>query len=311
MRKKCLYLLLAGALVQMPVIVRADTPDERIQKLERDLENAKKEIQKLKEERDRMVKDQEKREKLLWELILDPELRKKMPLPPKSPEQRQSEKAKNELEKLQEERDRLARDKEERDKRIEKLVQELELRKIPDINPRLPGQQLWDPPPREEFRTPKPPQDGTKGTITGVADNLATISVGSDQGAKVGQIFQVYRLGPTPAYLGTLKITNVETHRAAGKFTPATKNATMKKGDTVDSKVIDANDKDAAEEIKRAIEKHEKLSVLWRNTTNCWGIGGAHLPLKSFIREHLAKSKALSPSPLRIWPYYPSEGTKA
>jgi hypothetical protein len=130
----------------------------------------------------------------------------------------------------------------------------------------LPGQLLWDPPPLPELNIPNPPRserEGAnngviKGTITAVADNLAAISIGSDQGVKVDQVFQVYRLTPDPAYLGTLKITNVESHRAAGRFTPATNNAKMQKGDTVDSKVIGAEEKNDLDEKRRRLrEKYE------------------------------------------------------
>jgi hypothetical protein len=274
MAKKCLNLLLAGALLQMPVLARADTPEERVQKLEKELEKSKKEIEKLKEERDQLVRDQEKREKLLKELVLDPELRKKIGLPPKSLEQRQWEKAKNELERLQEERDRLAKEKEERDKRIKRLMEDVERlakeNRLP--SPGLPGQLLWDPPPLPELNIPKPSpneREGVvggviKGTITGVAENLATISIGSDQGVKVDQIFHVYRLEPDPAYLGTLKITNVETRRAAGRFAPATKNATVKTGDTVDSKVTRTEENNDRDEPPLQHQKEPDAATLSR-----------------------------------------------
>jgi hypothetical protein len=76
-----------------------------------------------------------------------------------------------------------------------------------------------------------------KGQVTAVADNLVTVSLGSDHGLSVGTVLQVYRLSPEPLYLGTVTITNLETHRAAGRFTPAVKQATVMKGDTVDTRV--------------------------------------------------------------------------
>jgi hypothetical protein len=84
----------------------------------------------------------------------------------------------------------------------------------------------------------KPAPVEVKGQVTGVADNLVTVSLGSDHGLSVGTILQAYRLSPSPQYLGTVTITNIETHRAAGRFTPAVRNATISKGDTVDTRVI-------------------------------------------------------------------------
>jgi hypothetical protein len=48
----------------------------------------------------------------------------------------------------------------------------------------------------------------------------------------------VYRLEPAPKYLGTLRITNVEKDHAVGKFTAATKDITIMKGDAVDWVII-------------------------------------------------------------------------
>jgi hypothetical protein len=268
MARKCLYFLFAGMFLQMPVLARADTPEERIQKLESELEKSKKEVEKLKEERDRLVKEKETLDSLLKELVLEPELRKKLGLPPKTLEQEFSDKAKKELEKLREERDRLAKEKAKRDERIKRMMEDVE-RLTKENNSLSPGQLLWDPPPLPELNIPKSPRNeregGIKGTITGAAENLVTISIGSDQGVKVDQIFQVYRLMPDPAYLGTLKITNVESHRAAGRFTPATKNAKIKKGDTVDSKVIGAEDNNEQEEKTRRYKAkyEEQLRELW------------------------------------------------
>jgi len=197
MAKKCLCFLLVSALLQMPALARADSPDE-IEKLKKQLENSQKELKKLQEERDGLLKEKEKRDGILKELILDPELRKKLGLPPES---------------LNEKLNRLMN-------QYEKLLKE---------NNRLPrGQKMGSP--------PRPSPDAV---VTSVADNLATISIGSDSGLKLGQVLQVYRLEPDPEYLGTLKITNIEAHKAAGKFNPATGRAVIKKGDKVTAKVLD------------------------------------------------------------------------
>ncbi|HEV3146003.1 MAG TPA: hypothetical protein VGZ47_19105, partial [Gemmataceae bacterium] len=182
MTRRCIYLMLAGALLQAPAVARADSRDDEIEKLKKELESARKQVEKLQAERDKLLKRAEDRD---------------------------NESARKEMEKLKAERDKLHQ--KETLERLLKKYEEL----MKENGRHLPGEYLWDPPPREDL-IPKPPSDEIKGAITGVADNLATISIGSDQGVKVDQVFQVYRLQPEAEYLGTLRITNVETHRAAG-----------------------------------------------------------------------------------------------
>src|SRR5262245_46418785 len=164
MVKNCLYLLLAGALLQVPTLARADSPEEQVKKLKKDLQKAQKEIDSLRAELEKLRKEKEDR----------------------------------------------------------------------DQSP-LPGELLADPSPGKELKSAK---DEFRGSISGVGDDLATISIGSDSGVKVDQLLYVYRMEPKPQYLGKLRITDVVSHTAAGEFTPATRNATIKIGDTVDSKII-------------------------------------------------------------------------
>ncbi len=63
------------------------------------------------------------------------------------------------------------------------------------------------------------PVSPVRGEITEVRGKLASISVGSADGVMRGMSFMIYRGGKTkaePEYIGTLEISRVETHRAAG-----------------------------------------------------------------------------------------------
>ena len=75
------------------------------------------------------------------------------------------------------------------------------------------------------------------GRVTGVDGNWAQISLGSDNGIDQGHLLQVYRTTPEPMYLGTLKISKSEPHRAVGLFEPAAKGRTIKENDTVDTRI--------------------------------------------------------------------------
>ena len=196
LQKKFMYLLLIGMLLVVPVPARAGTPEEQIDKLKKDLQKAQKEIETLRAE--------------LYILRMEKWDRE---------EKAQWERSRKELERLIKEHGELRKDSEQE--------RQQERQRFSLGDPLLPGQQLWDPPPRYMLRTP------IKGTITGVADDLAIISIGGDHGIEVDQVLNVYRLEPTPESLGTLKIIIVDTHRAAGRFTPATKSARMQKGDKV------------------------------------------------------------------------------
>src|SRR5262249_25353363 len=51
---------------------------------------------------------------------------------------------------------------------------------------------------------PRPSAVEVKGEVLEVAGNFATISLGRNHELKEGDVLQVYRLAPTPVYLGTL-----------------------------------------------------------------------------------------------------------
>lgn len=76
-----------------------------------------------------------------------------------------------------------------------------------------------------------------RGKVLGTADDLATISLGSDHGLQTGNLLQVYRMAPTPTWVGTLQVVKTEPHYALGKFTPNGRNV-IRKEDVVDSKIL-------------------------------------------------------------------------
>lgn len=76
-----------------------------------------------------------------------------------------------------------------------------------------------------------------RGRVMGTSDDFATISLGSDHGLQVGNLLQVYRMTPTPTWVGTLQVIKTEPHYALGKFTPNGRNV-IRKDDIVDSKIL-------------------------------------------------------------------------
>jgi predicted nucleic acid-binding Zn-ribbon protein len=85
---------------------------------------------------------------------------------------------------------------------------------------------------------PRAPSIETSGRVTGVAGNLASISLGSDNGIEQGHVLQVYRMGANPLYLGTLTVTRTEPHRAVGTFEPAARGRTIAVDDRVDTRIL-------------------------------------------------------------------------
>jgi len=70
-------------------------------------------------------------------------------------------------------------------------------------------------------RRDNPPKEKVKGKVTAIDEKtgVVTISVGKDAGLEKDHTLQVYRLKPKPAYLGTLRIIEVEKNQATGKMT--------------------------------------------------------------------------------------------
>ncbi len=67
---------------------------------------------------------------------------------------------------------------------------------------------------------------------------FAEISLGRNHEIKEGDVLQVYRLAPSPLYLGTLKIQRADVNRSVGVFSTDVRNAKIMKGDTVDTRVL-------------------------------------------------------------------------
>jgi hypothetical protein len=65
---------------------------------------------------------------------------------------------------------------------------------------------------------PNPPPTLVKGTIERVESDLVTLSVGSDHGLALNQTVEAYRLAPDAAYLGRVRIVEVDHHSAVGRL---------------------------------------------------------------------------------------------
>lgn len=90
----------------------------------------------------------------------------------------------------------------------------------------------------KDRNSPNPPSTYVKGKIDRVDPTdrtLVQISLGSDQGLKQGQTLEVYRLGPDPQYIGTIRLVDVKEHVAVGKLTPNSRRIPLQAGDIVAS----------------------------------------------------------------------------
>jgi hypothetical protein len=81
------------------------------------------------------------------------------------------------------------------------------------------------------------PPDQVRGTVKAIDGNLATISVGTDAGVNKDNVLYIYRLTPTPEYLGKLTIVSATPFEAVGRVEPARRQATVKIGDEVASQI--------------------------------------------------------------------------
>lgn len=84
-----------------------------------------------------------------------------------------------------------------------------------------------------------PPKGRVEGLIRKVdASSLMTISIGSDAGLTKGHTLDVYRLGPTPRYLGTIRLIEVTPTQAVGQ--PVGRmTSPPRAGDKVTSKLLE------------------------------------------------------------------------
>jgi hypothetical protein len=110
-----------------------------------------------------------------------------------------------------------------------------------------------------------------RGKITRVDEKgLVRLSIGSDDGVRVGQEFQAYRLEPEPKYLGSVTALEVTAKEAVGRFTPATRGRQVQEGDVVDLRirdvgpvpgVIDRLRKEREEDQKRIEEVGKRMEA--------------------------------------------------
>jgi len=81
-----------------------------------------------------------------------------------------------------------------------------------------------------------PPSEKIDGQVTQATETLVKISIGSDSGLKTGHTLELFRLGNKPAYLGTVRITSLESKAAVA--TPVSKlNGVPQVGDNVSSRL--------------------------------------------------------------------------
>ncbi len=86
--------------------------------------------------------------------------------------------------------------------------------------------------------TANPPPQSVEGVVTETAGrgDLLRISIGSDAGLEKGHTLDVYRMDPTPLYLGQIRLTDVRHNESVGVPVDKLK-APAKKGDIVASDV--------------------------------------------------------------------------
>jgi hypothetical protein len=94
---------------------------------------------------------------------------------------------------------------------------------------------------RKSAPTKNPPAQNVKGLVTAVReDGLVEVSIGTDNGIKVGHTLEVYRLKPKPEYLGTIKILDAQKNKAVGRVLKphdGARQSSIQKGDDVASRI--------------------------------------------------------------------------
>jgi uncharacterized protein YxeA len=83
-----------------------------------------------------------------------------------------------------------------------------------------------------------PPPEDIKGSIktADMANGLVTINLGSDNGLSKGNTLEVYRLRPSPQYVGVVRIMDVRPHEAVGKL--VLRRGQVQVGDEVASEIL-------------------------------------------------------------------------
>jgi hypothetical protein len=76
--------------------------------------------------------------------------------------------------------------------------------------------------------------------VTRIADDLVSVSLGSDQGVAKGQTLHVYRTQPEAIYLGTLRVIDASSNQGVGRSSPRTeKGKEIRVGDRVTNQLLD------------------------------------------------------------------------
>ena len=85
-----------------------------------------------------------------------------------------------------------------------------------------------------------PPPEDVKGIVKAAdaESGLVTISIGSDAGINKGHTLEVYRLKPSPIYVGTMRILDVRPNEAVGKLLANQRRGPVKVGDEVASEIM-------------------------------------------------------------------------
>jgi hypothetical protein len=246
-QKKSMYLLLVGLLFLAPALVRADTPEKEIEKLRKDLEA----VRDAQAESKRTQLEQQKQiDKLLETQSKQLERTKADQDAMRSEIERLRAERKTLVEQVQkltvrtQELEKMAakyRDMATAAEMIAKNFQERAEKLAVQLKELLPESKPAEGPKKSKsYDTPKklePPAE-FKGAIREVKDGLAVISIRSDSGLATGQKLEVYRLKPTPKYLGTLTIVEVKATSVVGKIAPASDKVTIEIGDEVSSKLV-------------------------------------------------------------------------
>lgn len=128
----------------------------------------------------------------------------------------------------------------ERAMQLEKTVQD-QLAEIENLTVRLTGGGMpgRGPVAATPSQAPQPPAD-VQGVVKQVdaSAGLVSISIGSDAGLVRGHTLQLYRLNPTPVYLGQVTIIEVSPHEAIAKLLDAKAKKNVQKDDIVASRII-------------------------------------------------------------------------
>jgi RNA polymerase sigma factor (sigma-70 family) len=123
-----------------------------------------------------------------------------------------------------------------KDEATEKQLQDA-LKRIKELEDRLNQYEKKTnvDPNRDSKNPPKP----VKGVVRDVSDDgLVRISIGGNDGLLKGHTLEVYRLSPSPAYLGTIRIVEVTTDESVGRPINRSRENPIQTGDLVADRLL-------------------------------------------------------------------------